>query len=135
MGADPSKLPSANDWHRILEEYFARPITAHSDQVARLVRLLWGGSETIFVISSDLSHYQRYERARAIDQQTAEFIVQLEHKSLGETRACGFRAIAGALQVARERSLQCMKLDLRNSGDTGGSKDRVVGYGAFAFFE
>jgi AmmeMemoRadiSam system protein B len=107
---------------------------APTDQVARLVRLLWGGPETIFVISSDLSHYHSYEQARAIDQQTSESIVQLKHTSLDQTQACGFRAIAGALQMARERSLQCMKLDLRNSGDTGGRKDRVVGYGAFAFF-
>ena len=106
---------------------------ADTEEVARLIRLLWGGAETRFVISSDLSHYQRYERALKIDQQTAEFIVQLDHMPLDQSRACGFRAIAGALQVAREKSLQCMKLDLRNSGDTSGHKDRVVGYGAFAF--
>lgn len=106
----------------------------HAEQVARLIRLLWGGSETIIVISSDLSHYQRYDRALEIDEQTAKSIVHLDHKSLDHSRACGFPAIAGALLVAREKSLQCMKLDLRNSGDTGGRKDRVVGYGAFAFF-
>ena len=103
------------------------------EQVVDLIRLLWGGSETIFVISSDLSHHRQYEHANAIDQQTAEFIVQLDDKSLDETRACGYRAIAGALRVAREKSLQCVKLELRNSGDTGGTQDRVVGYGAFAF--
>ncbi len=104
------------------------------EQVARLIRLLWGGPETIIVISSDLSHYESYDRALAIDQQTAELIVELDGTMLDKSRACGFRAIAGALQVAREKSLQCVNLDLRNSGDTGGPKNRVVGYGAFAFF-
>jgi len=104
------------------------------EQVARLLRLLWGSSETMIVISSDLSHYLRYDKALAIDQQTAERIVELDENVLDETRACGFRAIAGAIQVAREKSLQCVNLDLRNSGDTSGPKHRVVGYGAFAFF-
>lgn len=106
---------------------------APTENVARLIRLLWDDTGTIFLISSDLSHYQPYKKACAIDQQTAESIVQLDHKSLDQTRACGFRAIAGALQIAREKSLQCVKLDLRNSGDTSGGKHQVVGYGAFAF--
>jgi AmmeMemoRadiSam system protein B len=106
---------------------------APSEQAAHLIQLLWGAAETVFVISSDLSHYLHYEQARATDQQTAESIVQLDDKSIDQARACGFSAIAAALQVARKKSLQCVKLDLRNSGDTSGFKDRVVGYGAFAF--
>ena len=107
--------------------------TSPIEQVANLINLLWGGTETLFVISSDLSHYHPYSEALELDQQTAESIVQLDDRALNEQRACGFYAIAGALQVARQKSLQVLKLDLRISGDTGGPHDRVVGYGAFAF--
>lgn len=105
---------------------------APAERVANLIRLLWAGPETIFVISSDLSHYLPYDQASETDRQTAEMIVALDGQSLDRKRACGFRAISGALQVAREKSLSCLSLDLKNSGDAGGPRQRVVGYGAFA---
>ncbi len=121
----------------ILDSFEIAPFlvqSAPADDVASLIRLLWGGDETLFVISSDLSHYHAYEHAAALDRKTAELIVDLNDESFDQTRACGHRAIASAIQVAREQSLRCVQLDLRNSGDTAGSKRRVVGYGAFAFF-
>ncbi len=120
-----------------LDEFTIAPFLVSSEtptrQVTELIELIWGGDETIFIISSDLSHYQTFDQATSIDRQTAEFIVRLNDSKLNVERACGFRAIAGAIQVAQKQTMKCILLDLRNSGDTAGSHDRVVGYGAFAF--
>ena len=107
---------------------------ARMEQVAAVLDQLWGGPETMIVISSDLSHYLDYAAAQKLDQKTATAIEQLHPEGLGENSACGRNAIKGLLQVARQRGLQVQQLDLRNSGDTAGPKDRVVGYGAWAFF-
>jgi hypothetical protein len=93
---------------------------------------LWGGPETLVVVSSDLSHYHDYAAARELDTETAAAIVALEAEGIDAERACGWKPIRGLLQVARRRGLRCRQLDLRNSGDTAGPRDRVVGYGAFA---
>jgi len=52
--------------------------------------------------------------------------------AVGPQDACGCRGVGGLLEVARKRHLPITTLDLRNSGDTAGPRDRVVGYGAFA---
>jgi MEMO1 family protein len=100
--------------------------------VAGALERLWGGPETLLVISSDLSHYEPYDRARAHDQATAAAIEQLDGASLGPREACGHLAIAGLLLEARRRAMRVQRLDLRNSGDTAGPRDQVVGYGAWA---
>ena len=97
-----------------------------------MLELLWGGEETLIVISSDLSHYLPYAQAQAVDHATAQRILSLD-SGLTPHEACGAAAINGALQAARRRGLTPRLLDLRNSGDTAGDRDRVVGYGAFAF--
>ena len=104
-------------------------------EVADVLDELWGGPETLIVVSSDLSHYLPYDRAQEIDGETAAMIEATESSELTAERACGFRAVNGLLKVVRERGLQPATLDLRNSGDTAGPRDSVVGYGAFAFFE
>jgi len=103
-------------------------------EMARLFGLLWGGDETLIVVSSDLSHYLPYAAARGRDLDTARAIVGLE-ASLVPEEACGAAPINGLLEAARERGLRAEMVDLRNSGDTAGGLDRVVGYGAFAFTE
>jgi hypothetical protein len=103
------------------------------EEVAAVLRELWGGPETLIIISSDLSHYYDYEIARKLDKQTAEAIEQLRPDKLGRESACGRFPIQGLLLRAREEGLQAVTADLRNSGDTAGTKDRVVGYGAFLF--
>ena len=95
----------------------------------------WGGPETAIVISSDLSHYLDYESARRIDAKTSEAIVALRHDDVGYEQACGRHAVNGLLRLAKRRGLEARALDVRNSGDTAGPRDRVVGYGAYAFFE
>lgn len=105
---------------------------ATPDEVAQVIDLLWGGSETLIVVSSDLSHYHRYAQARQIDEETAERIVDLE-PGLGLEQACGAMPVDGLLVCAQRHSLRPTLLDLRNSGDTAGDKARVVGYAAFTF--
>ena len=107
---------------------------AGAEAVAQVLERLWGGDETLIVISSDLSHYLRYEQARAADQATVRRILAL-HAGLGPHEACGAAAINGALLAARRHRLVPRLLALCNSGDTAGDRDRVVGYGAIAFEE
>ena len=103
-------------------------------EIAEVIERLWGGPETRFVISSDLSHYLDYDAARELDQATAAAIEKLEPEGIRAHQACGRWPVRGFLQAARDRGLRCRTLDLRNSGDTAGARDRVVGYGAFAFY-
>jgi MEMO1 family protein len=109
--------------------------SASPNEVAEVLQHLWDGPETRIIISSDLSHYHDYQTARTLDQATAEAIVALEENSLDEHSACGRTAIRGLLLEARRRRLIAEVVDLRNSGDTNGSPERVVGYGAFTFVE
>ncbi len=106
---------------------------AEDEEVAGALDLLWGGPETLLVISSDLSHFLDYHAAQERDRQTADAIEQLEPERVGPNDACGSRAIRGLLWAAGRRGLRARLLDLRNSGDTAGPTHRVVGYGAFAF--
>jgi AmmeMemoRadiSam system protein B len=103
--------------------------SAHA--VAAAVAQVWF-DETLLVISSDLSHYEDYEAARAHDLRTAESIEAFEESVIGPADACGDLAIRGALIAARQRDLPIERIDLRNSGDTSGDKQGVVGYGAWA---
>lgn len=106
---------------------------ATAEQVAAVLDTLWGGPETRIIISSDLSHYHNYTTARRLDGETADAIVALRPGALRDDSACGRAAIAGLLLAARRHGLVARAVDLRSSGDTGGPRDRVVGYGAFTF--
>lgn len=105
---------------------------ASPDQTATVLKRLWGGPETLFVISSDLSHYHDYDTARHLDRRTADKIVSLDFAHLTSRDACGCRPLQGLLALARKGGLTPELLDLRNSGDTAGPRDRVVGYAAIA---
>lgn len=102
--------------------------------VAGVLSRLWGGEETVIIVSSDLSHYHNYETARNIDRTTTLAIEQLQLEKIGSQQACGCMPVRGLLQLAREKKMSVKTLDLCNSGDTAGSRDRVVGYGAYAFY-
>lgn len=106
---------------------------ASTEDVAEVIDGLWGGDETLIVISSDLSHYHRYADAQHRDQDTARHIEALQ-PGLNGDQACGCYGINGLLSVARRRALTITRLDLRNSGDTAGGPERVVGYGAWALY-
>jgi len=108
---------------------------AAPEDVARVLETLWGGPETLILISSDLSHYLSYDAARKIDDTTRRAIEGYDLAALGDNSACGRHSIKGLLQVARKKGLTVWTADVRNSGDTAGPKDRVVGYGSWLFHE
>ena len=123
---------------RVLPRFSLVPLLvgkASPPEIDTLLETLWGGPETAIVISSDLSHFLDYESARRLDAKTSEAIVALRHDAVGYEQACGRHAVNGLLHLAKRRGLEASALDVRNSGDTAGSRDRVVGYGAYAFFE
>ena len=105
------------------------------EDVAEVLDILWGDEETLVVISSDLSHYLEYQNACDLDQKTCQAIENKDPLSIGENGACGRYPIGGLLKVAKRRGMSVTTLDLRNSGDTAGPKDRVVGYGSWVFTE
>jgi hypothetical protein len=119
----------------VLGEFRIVPLavgSASAEEVAQVIERLYGGRETLIVVSSDLSHYLPYAQARRIDEASSREVLAL-HPSLEPEQACGAPAVNGLLLVAQRRGLRPELLDLRNSGDTAGDRSRVVGYAAFAF--
>lgn len=104
---------------------------ATPEQVAEVLDALWGGEETLIVISSDLSHYHDYDTAKRMDGETSKAIEALAPERIGYDQACGRNGVNGLLTLARRRGLHAETVDLRNSGDTAGPRDQVVGYGAY----
>ncbi len=102
-------------------------------QVEKLLETFWDGPETLVVISSDLSHYNAYKVAQNMDSKTARAITSLNPDGFTADDACGAVAIKGLLTIAARKKMKGSQVDLRNSGDTEGPKDAVVGYGAFHF--
>lgn len=122
----------------VLGEFKLVPLVvgeADAEEIAKVLELFWNEPQTRFVISSDLSHYLTSEEAHGLDRKTAAAIEALDADGLGEEQACGRLPIRGLLRAASRAGLAAKTLDLRNSGDTAGPKDRVVGYGAFGFQE
>jgi AmmeMemoRadiSam system protein B len=121
-----------------LDEFKLVPLVvgdAAPNEVGAVLNKLWGDKETCIVVSSDLSHYQDYQTAQQMDRETARAIESLTWEKLDANQACGCQPIRGLLCAAKERGLRCRTVDLRNSGDTSGGRDRVVGYGAFVLTE
>lgn len=106
---------------------------ASAEAVAQVLERLWGGDETLIVVSSDLSHYLPYAAAREIDATTARRILACD-PDISHDEACGATPLNGLLLAARHHGLHAEMVDLRNSGDTAGDRSRVVGYGGFAFY-
>jgi len=122
----------------VIESFSLVPLLvgdASSTTVARIIDELWGGSETLIVISSDLSHYLTYADARASDNTTCQAIENLRADDIDHDKACGATLISGLLIATRRRGMRVITLDLRNSGDTAGDKNHVVGYGSWMFLE
>ena len=122
----------------VLEDFSIVPLvvgdTAATD-VSEILDLLWGGPETLISISSDLSHFYDYDTARKMDAGTAQAIETLQPDAIRFEHACGRVPIKGLMTLAAKHALKIETKDLRNSGDTAGGRDRVVGYGAWAFYE
>jgi AmmeMemoRadiSam system protein B len=119
----------------VLDEFSIVPLLAGSvppAQVALVIDQFLDDKGTRILISSDLSHYLDWESARAMDMKTAGAIEALEAEAIQPAQACGREPVCGLLLAARKAGMRAATLDLRNSGDTSGRKDKVVGYGAFA---
>jgi AmmeMemoRadiSam system protein B len=106
---------------------------ARPEETAAVIEALWGGPETLIVVSSDLSHYLDYASAKEIDAVTSHAIETLHGEQIGYEQACGRMPIQGLLLEAKRHGLKGKTVDLRNSGDTAGPRDQVVGYGAYVF--
>ena len=120
----------------VLGDFSVVPIVvgdASKELVSRVLDELWGGSETLIVISSDLSHYLKYDEARAIDAVTCQAIESFDAGQINHDMACGATPVAGLLIAAQQRGMKVTTLDLRNSADTAGDAALVVGYGAWMF--
>jgi MEMO1 family protein len=118
----------------ILPEFTLLPLVAGSaspQQVASVLADAWGADETLVIVSSDLSHYHRYDAARMIDAATCAAIRAFD-TGLSDEQACGAVGINGLLYLARELGLDTTEIARCNSGDTAGDRLRVVGYAAFA---
>ena len=121
----------------VLDDFTLLPLAvgmASPEEVAEVLDKVWGGTETLIVISSDLSHYLPYDAAAQIDGDTADTIMRLE-ETVTHQQACGGTPVNGLIIAARRHGMKPHLLDLRNSGDTAGDRGRVVGYAAFAFTE
>jgi len=117
----------------VLEDFELVPIVVGQCEpavVAAVIDAVWGGPETLIIVSSDLSHYLSYDEAQRVDANTCSRILN-KATTLSGQEACGAQAINGLMQAAHCRPLRVETIDVRNSGDTCGDKDRVVGYGAF----
>jgi len=120
----------------VLKKFSLIPIVAgdaSAEQICQIIEQFWDETETLIVISSDLSHFHDYETAQKLDRDTTEKIEKLRYEELGSSSACGCVPISGLLALVRKKGLQVKAIDIRNSGDTAGSNDknRVVGYGAY----
>lgn len=122
----------------VLDEFVLVPLVvgdASAEDIHEVLETLWGGEETLIVISSDLSHYHDYDTARSMDSQTCNAIERLDSSAISHEQACGRNPVKGLLRAALLHNMKVTTLDMRNSGDTAGSKDQVVGYGAWVFEE
>ena len=122
---------------RALDHFRVVPLAvghAAAREVAEVLERLWGGPETLIVVSSDLSHFLPYAAANQVDRDTCAHILRLD-TGIRPDQACGAYPIHGLLLAARQRGLTPTLLHRCNSGDTAGDRGRVVGYAAFAFHE
>lgn len=120
----------------VLHQFTLLPLVvgdASPAEVAEVLAKVWGGEETLIVISTDLSHFHNYREANRIDDETSKKILNLD-ADLHGNQACGCRPLNGLLKLARDKQLHIRELARNNSGDTAGDKDSVVGYGAFALY-
>jgi AmmeMemoRadiSam system protein B len=106
---------------------------AGAEDVCEVIETLAGDTGTLVIVSSDLSHYHDYATARELDAATTRKIEALDFETIGYDQACGRNPVSGLLLYAQRHALSATTLDIRNSGDTAGPHDQVVGYGAYVF--
>jgi len=122
----------------VLDDFTLVPLVVgdtSAEAISEVLEILWGGEETLIVISSDLSHFHDYKTAQSMDNLTCKAIETLNGEAISNEQACGRNPVAGLLQTAQHHNMNVTTLELKNSGDTAGNKDQVVGYGAWMFDE
>jgi len=118
----------------ILDDFSLVPLVvgqASSQEVADVLEQVWGDQETLIIISTDLSHFLNYDACQSLDNRTVEAIENFDIAHIGNDQACGRIPLKGMLEIAKSRGMDITTLDVRNSGDTAGSRERVVGYGSW----
>ena len=112
------------------------PIVTGEVDPGQMARVLAGrlDDSTLVVASSDLSHYHPYDQARELDNRCVRAICNLDVAEMKSQEACGRTPILALVSLARQMGWKAKLLDYRNSGDTAGNKDGVVGYAAIAFY-
>jgi AmmeMemoRadiSam system protein B len=119
-----------------LDDFSVVPLVvgdASAEEVCEVIETLWSGPDTLILVSSDLSHYHDYNTARRLDRETTRQIEGLDYAGIDSGQACGRNPVSGLLLFARRHGLSATTLDLRNSGDTAGTREQVVGYGTYVF--
>lgn len=122
----------------VLDDFMLTPLVvgdADETDVAEVLDEVWDDRDTLIVVSSDLSHYHDYASAKRLDQHTSRAIEMLNPTAIQYEHACGRNPVNGLLHIAKRRAMHVETVDLRNSGDTAGPREQVVGYGAYLFFE
>jgi MEMO1 family protein len=120
----------------VLRSFTLVPLAvSHADtaEVAKAIEHVWGGPETLVVVSTDLSHHLDHETAMKRDRRTADVVLSGRPEDIEDQAACGVNALRGLMAVASTHGMKAELLDLRTSADTAGPADRVVGYGAFVY--
>ncbi len=123
---------------RVIDDFTLVPLVvgeAAPAEITEVLEAVWGGRETLIVVSSDLSHYLSHADARAIDARTARAIEMFDGAAIEPNGACGRFPVAGLLDIAKRRGMRIETVDVRNSGDTFGGRDKVVGYGSWLLTE
>lgn len=119
-----------------LDDFDLVPVVAGDaspEQANELISRSCERDDTLLVVSSDLSHYHDYQTAKRMDRDTCDAIESLDVKGLDSQHACGYIPVRGLLAYAKQHHLQAKTVDCRNSGDTAGPRDQVVGYGSYVF--
>lgn len=118
----------------ILPDFTLLPLVVgqvSAKEVAEVLETVWGEDETLIVISTDLSHFLDYDACQKLDRKTVKAIENFDINRINNNQACGRVPVKGLLELAKQQGMEITTLDVCNSGDTAGSKDRVVGYGSW----
>ena len=125
---------------KILREFEIVPIVtgrASDNELAAVAELISRhlDQETLLIVSSDLSHYHPYDKAVELDRRCIDAVEAQDLGKAAGCEACGLPSIMILLQIAREKGWRSRIIDYKNSGDTAGTKDRVVGYSSIVFWQ
>ncbi len=120
-----------------LQDFEIIPILTGDIDPSYLANVLekYSDEPSLFIVSSDLSHYYEYGKAIQLDKHCNNAITNLDFKELAKCQACGKTGIKALMHLAKKLGWQSKIITYANSGDTAGPKTKVVGYGSYAFYK